>query len=644
MSGVSVTRSFEEVPPTAPPVAATASSCTGSEAGCSASSPVSSAEDALVLARRSRARRRRSAARRSAILASPLATAVGSSACRRTTILPRSSSTLTGSSRLRTRTTRLEDAHLDDRLQALAQRARRADRRRPAAQPARVVGGGLLGVAWPRRRARSDCRCRRERGPPRAGGRRTCPRTCGRSGAARCVTIATCAASASAAADAPVPSGSSSWVRGTSIARSLPARRANGAPAARSSVSLRSCPRPRRRGARPRRVRDDRAADRAARSRRGPRACRRGGLVVRRHRAQRLARPRRRAAGPPRFVAGHPLLVVLALVPVTWPVSSACSSAALLGRVRRLVICYPTPCRAHPSGAPPDAPAAETRQGLPDRSRVGLTWRVPPARPCRAARAARVDLDFAQILDVLADAVTVRDRHDHIVYANRAALDAWASAAWRSCRVARRGDIMADYLVVDEFGRELSMADIPSVRIIRGEPAEPLLMRIVHRQHRHAELEAAEGHAADGRGRRARLHGDDHRGRHRVQERRAAQPLSRRGQRDARLVAGLRPDAAERRLVGRAAARRLVRRRPRRRGGRARARRRRALRPRASGARRAAARLRASQVRGAQRARRRPGDRPSGHAQRRSPTNSSCRPRATTTTSRSCARCRCARC
>jgi len=42
-------------------------------------------------------------------------------------------------------------------------------------------------------------------------------------------------------------------------------------------------------------------------------------------------------------------------------------------------------------------------------------------------------------------------------------------------------EIMAEYLVLDEFGRELSMADIPSVRIMRGEDAEPLLMRIVHR-------------------------------------------------------------------------------------------------------------------------------------------------------------------
>jgi PAS domain S-box-containing protein len=106
------------------------------------------------------------------------------------------------------------------------------------------------------------------------------------------------------------------------------------------------------------------------------------------------------------------------------------------------------------------------------------------ARPDRAAQDASPasTLDFAQILDVLAEAVTVRDRHDHIVYANRAALDDMGFGSLAELQSRPPRDIMADYLVVDEFGRELSMADIPSVRIIHGEPAEPLLMRIVHRR------------------------------------------------------------------------------------------------------------------------------------------------------------------
>lgn len=41
---------------------------------------------------------------------------------------------------------------------------------------------------------------------------------------------------------------------------------------------------------------------------------------------------------------------------------------------------------------------------------------------------------------------------------------------------------MDDYIVHDERGRPLSMSDVPSVRLLHGQPAEPLLMRTVHRQ------------------------------------------------------------------------------------------------------------------------------------------------------------------
>lgn len=89
--------------------------------------------------------------------------------------------------------------------------------------------------------------------------------------------------------------------------------------------------------------------------------------------------------------------------------------------------------------------------------------------------------DFAQVLDVLAEAVTIRDRADHIIYANRAALDDLGYATLAELQRRPPGAIMADYHVRDEFGRPLSMDDMPSVRLMRGEPAEPLLMRTVNR-------------------------------------------------------------------------------------------------------------------------------------------------------------------
>ena len=40
---------------------------------------------------------------------------------------------------------------------------------------------------------------------------------------------------------------------------------------------------------------------------------------------------------------------------------------------------------------------------------------------------------------------------------------------------------MDDYIVTDEHGRALRMEDLPSVRLLRGEPAEPLLLHSVNR-------------------------------------------------------------------------------------------------------------------------------------------------------------------
>ncbi len=90
--------------------------------------------------------------------------------------------------------------------------------------------------------------------------------------------------------------------------------------------------------------------------------------------------------------------------------------------------------------------------------------------------------DFAQIVDVLADAVTIRDRADRIIYANRAALEDLGFASMRELQARPPGEIMADYVVRDEFGAPLTMDAMPSVRLLRGEAAKPLLMRIVHRR------------------------------------------------------------------------------------------------------------------------------------------------------------------
>jgi PAS domain S-box-containing protein len=88
---------------------------------------------------------------------------------------------------------------------------------------------------------------------------------------------------------------------------------------------------------------------------------------------------------------------------------------------------------------------------------------------------------FAEILDVLGEAITIRDRADHIIYANRAALRHMGFATLADLQARPPGSIMEDYIVTREDGSELTMDDIPSVRLLRGEEPEPLLMRTVHR-------------------------------------------------------------------------------------------------------------------------------------------------------------------
>ncbi|MEA2150308.1 MAG: hypothetical protein QOD69_2138, partial [Solirubrobacteraceae bacterium] len=88
---------------------------------------------------------------------------------------------------------------------------------------------------------------------------------------------------------------------------------------------------------------------------------------------------------------------------------------------------------------------------------------------------------FAEILDVLGEAVTIRDRADHIIYANRAALHHMGFRSLAEMQARPPGSIMEDYVVEREDGHALTMEDIPSVRLLRGEEPESLLMRTVNR-------------------------------------------------------------------------------------------------------------------------------------------------------------------
>jgi PAS domain S-box-containing protein len=112
------------------------------------------------------------------------------------------------------------------------------------------------------------------------------------------------------------------------------------------------------------------------------------------------------------------------------------------------------------------------------------------------------DPGFGEILDTLAEAVTIRDPHHHILYANRAAVRQMGFASLEELRRTPPHAIFADYLVHDEHGDELTMDSIPSVRLLAGEPADPLVLRTIHRatgELRWEVLKSAPLHDADGR-------------------------------------------------------------------------------------------------------------------------------------------------
>jgi PAS domain S-box-containing protein len=112
------------------------------------------------------------------------------------------------------------------------------------------------------------------------------------------------------------------------------------------------------------------------------------------------------------------------------------------------------------------------------------------------------DPGFAEILDALAEAVTIRDPHHHILYANRAALRQMGFTSLADIQRTPPQAIFADYLVHDEHGNEVTMDQIPSVRLHAGESAEPLVLRSIHRttgELRWELLKASPIHDADGR-------------------------------------------------------------------------------------------------------------------------------------------------
>jgi PAS domain-containing protein len=77
--------------------------------------------------------------------------------------------------------------------------------------------------------------------------------------------------------------------------------------------------------------------------------------------------------------------------------------------------------------------------------------------------------DLEAVLENLAEAITVVDASGRTVFANRAALDLLGLESQQELTQARPGEIMSRFLVLDETGAELSLASMPSRRLIEAD-------------------------------------------------------------------------------------------------------------------------------------------------------------------------------
>ena len=114
---------------------------------------------------------------------------------------------------------------------------------------------------------------------------------------------------------------------------------------------------------------------------------------------------------------------------------------------------------------------------------------------CELARRAALAIDNARlysnlraleqrleaILANLAEAITVVDEGGRTVFANQAAAELLGATGPSELTDLPPGTVMARFMVTDERGRELTLEEMPARRLLRGESAEPLLVRNVVR-------------------------------------------------------------------------------------------------------------------------------------------------------------------
>jgi PAS domain S-box-containing protein len=93
----------------------------------------------------------------------------------------------------------------------------------------------------------------------------------------------------------------------------------------------------------------------------------------------------------------------------------------------------------------------------------------------------RVEQRLAAILVNVAEAITLTDEADRIVFANEAAAELFGARTPEELMRTSQEQILARFLFLDEHGRELGLDDMPRNRLFRGAEPEPLLLHSIAR-------------------------------------------------------------------------------------------------------------------------------------------------------------------
>jgi serine phosphatase RsbU (regulator of sigma subunit) len=90
-------------------------------------------------------------------------------------------------------------------------------------------------------------------------------------------------------------------------------------------------------------------------------------------------------------------------------------------------------------------------------------------------------LRFTQLLDALAEAITIRTPANEIVFANQAALALFGVESLEQLRELTEQSQLGTYEISDEHGNPVTLDDLPSAKVAQRGPVAPLLVRGVNR-------------------------------------------------------------------------------------------------------------------------------------------------------------------